>query len=71
MAILCASAATYPSDYPLKEDVLAIDGVMKAYYGVVSGPAGFEYDAERDRSQIRRWIYGGIVPVSHGEGPSS
>jgi hypothetical protein len=50
MAILGGSALTYASDYPLEDDVSSIDGVIRAYYGVVSGPAGFEYDHERDRS---------------------
>jgi len=36
MTILSGSALTYASDYPLED--------------VVSGPAGFEYDHERDRS---------------------
>ncbi len=34
------------SIYPLKEDVETIDGVMKAYYEVVSGPA----------DQARQWV---------------
>lgn len=50
IAILSASAATNTSDYPLQEDVSSVDGIMNAYYGVVSGPAGFTYDHERDRS---------------------
>ena len=37
-------------DFPLQQDVSSIDGILKAYYAVVSGPAGFEYQAERDRS---------------------
>lgn len=32
--------------YPIKEDVITIDGIIKAYYEVVSGPAG----------QTRQWI---------------
>ncbi len=44
------SAASNASDYPLVEDVSSVDGVMTAYYDVVSGPAGFEYNPERDRS---------------------
>ena len=47
--ILSTSVLAYASDYPLEDDVSSIDGVIKAYYGVVSGPAGFEYDHERDR----------------------
>lgn len=50
MIILCTPVLARASDYPLEDDVSSIDGVIKAYYGVVSGPAGFEYDHERDRS---------------------
>jgi len=35
---------------PRPEDVATIDGIMKAYYEVVSGPAGEVADVERDRS---------------------
>ena len=31
------------------EDVSSVDGVMRAYYEVVSGPEGPVADAERDR----------------------
>ena len=37
-------------DYPLAGDVSTIDGIIDAYYDVISGPAGHNYDAERDRS---------------------
>lgn len=50
IAILSVSVETSASDYPMKEDVSSIDGIMNAYYGVVSGPAGFKYDHERDQS---------------------
>lgn len=35
---------------PRPEDVATIDGVIAAYYEVVSGPAGESQDKERDRS---------------------
>jgi hypothetical protein len=35
---------------PRPEDVSSIDGILRAYYEVVSGPAGEVPDAERDRS---------------------
>lgn len=50
MIILSTPVLARASDYPLVDDVSSIDGVIKAYYGVVSGPAGFEYNHERDRS---------------------
>lgn len=38
------------SDYPLESDVQSIDAIISAYYDVISGPAGYQYDAERDQS---------------------
>jgi hypothetical protein len=35
---------------PRPEDVASIDGIIQAYYEVVSGPAGEPADIERDRS---------------------
>ena len=35
---------------PQREDVSSIDGIIRAYYEIVSGPAGQAPDAERDRS---------------------
>lgn len=35
---------------PHPEDVATIDGIIRAYYEVVSGPAGEAADAERDRT---------------------
>lgn len=45
MAVACDAA-----DYPRASDVSSIDAIVKAYYDVVSGPAGHQYDAERDQS---------------------
>ncbi len=40
------------------EDVATIDGIIKAYYEVVSGPAGETADVERDRTlhHLDAWI---------------
>ena len=35
-------------DYPLKADVETIDGIIKAHYDVISGPAGQPRDWARD-----------------------
>lgn len=35
---------------PRPEDVTTLDGILRAYYEVVSGPAGGVNDVERDRS---------------------
>ena len=37
-------------DYPLKADVETLDGIIKAYYDVISGPAGQPRNWERDKS---------------------
>lgn len=36
--------------YPMPDDVETLDGIIKAYYEVVSGPAGAARQWERDRS---------------------
>ena len=36
--------------YPLQEDISSLDGIMKAYYEVVSGPQGQPREVERDVS---------------------
>ncbi len=46
--LLCVSA--WPqSQAPRPEDISTIDGILKAYYEVVSGPAGQPRDWARDR----------------------
>jgi hypothetical protein len=37
-------------DYPLKADVETIDGIIKAYYEIMSGPAGEPINFQRDKS---------------------
>lgn len=53
--ILAAALGAAPSfaqtpTYPLAEDVATLDGIIKAYYEVVSGPAGEPRQTERDHS---------------------
>ncbi len=43
-----AAASAQPAPRP--EDVATVDGIVRAYYEVVSGPAGEAADVERDRS---------------------
>ncbi len=56
MGILFAAAATAQTHVDVKtvpprpEDVATIDGMVKAYYEVVSGPAGQPRDWARDRT---------------------
>jgi len=52
--ILLATLLAIPSfgfsnDEEVNEDVSTIDGIINAYYEVVSGPKGFVYDLETDR----------------------
>ena len=42
------AASTAGAQTPRPEDVGSIDGIMKAFYEVVSGPAGERADARRD-----------------------
>lgn len=54
--ILCFMKTTLTSQdqnqdkYPLEKDIRSLDGIMKAYYEVVSGPAGAPRQIERDHS---------------------
>jgi len=48
-ALLLLPVATEAQE-PRPEDVSTIDGIIQAYYEVVSGPAGSVSDVERDRS---------------------
>lgn len=43
-------AKAYAAEYPLAHDVSTIDQIVDAYYEVISGPIGHQYDAARDRS---------------------
>ncbi len=45
-----AGVAEVVRQEPRAEDVATIDGIIAAYYEVVSGPAGERADVERDRS---------------------
>ena len=47
-ALACGTAVAQP--FPRIEDVQSLDGIINAYYEVVSGPAGQPRQWERDRS---------------------
>jgi hypothetical protein len=49
-ALLAAASPAAAQTSPRAEDVATLDGVIKAYYEVVSGPAGQPRDWARDRS---------------------
>lgn len=49
-ALALASTAAQAQQTGRPEDVATIDGIIQAYYEVVSGPAGEAADVERDRS---------------------
>lgn len=49
-ALTCTSVFTYSqSHYPLQKDIESLDGIISAYYEVVSGPEGPK-QTERDKS---------------------
>lgn len=56
LAALLPAAATAQEARP--EDVGSIDGIIRAYYEVISGPAGEAADVARDRSlhHPRAWV---------------
>ena len=49
-ALIIVPAATGAQQAPRPEDVVSVDAIIRAYYEVVSGPAGETADVERDRS---------------------
>lgn len=50
LAFLVLACGAAEAQEVRREDVSSIDGIMRAFYEVVSGPAGKAPDAERDRS---------------------
>ncbi len=43
------STSTLSSENYSDSDVLSLDGIINAYYKVVSGPKGFKYDTKKDQ----------------------
>ena len=50
LALALAAVTGSPDPAPRPEDVATIDGMIRAYYEVVSGPAGAPRDWARDRT---------------------
>lgn len=50
LCLITNAQVSNKNDYPLKTDVETIDGIIKAYYDVISGPAGQTRNWERDIS---------------------
>ena len=50
MTTQSSKAQELTKNYPLEKDVLTIDGIIKAFYEVVSGEAGEKRQWERDSS---------------------
>ncbi|MEM7414609.1 MAG: nuclear transport factor 2 family protein [Gemmatimonadota bacterium] len=48
--VLAVAAGSLHAQLPRSEDVSTIDGVIAAYYDVISGPAGEAPDVARDQS---------------------
>ena len=55
---------------PRPEDVATVDGILRAYYEVVSGPAGESADVERDRSLHHPDAWVAIANVDRSGTPS-
>lgn len=55
---------------PRPEDVATIDGIIRAYYEVVSGPAGAAPDTARDRSLHHPKAWVAIAGANAASGPS-
>ena len=55
---------------PRPEDVATIDGIIRAYYEVVSGPAGTAPDTARDRSLHHPKAWVAIASASAANGPT-
>jgi hypothetical protein len=67
-AFVVAAGAAASDTAPRPEDVATIDGMVKAYYEVVSGPAGQPRDWARDRTlyiQDLRFVQ--VEPDAKGE----
>ena len=45
---LCVSTNLFAQTHPIPKDVETLDGIIEAYYEIVSGPAGSYMDKERD-----------------------
>jgi hypothetical protein len=50
LALTLTPSVAQAQSYPIAEDVATLDGIIEAYYEVVSGPAGQPRQWERDRS---------------------
>lgn len=48
--LLSNAQETEKVTYPLKADIATLDGIINAYYDVISGPAGEARNWERDKS---------------------
>lgn len=47
---LCLLTSLASAKEPYSADVKSIDSIISAYYDVISGPAGYQYDAARDQN---------------------
>jgi hypothetical protein len=50
LSLIAYTQESSKKDYPLQEDVQTIDGIVRAYYDVISGQAGQPRDWKRDTS---------------------
>ena len=71
IAGLCMMHATASAQQEARpEDVATIDGIIRAYYQVVSGPAGESADLERDRTLHHPDAWTAVANVDSSGKPS-
>ncbi len=70
LGLVLVPAAVDAQHAPRPEDVATVDGILRAYYEVVSGPAGEVADAERDRSLHHADAWVAIANVDRSGMPS-
>jgi len=67
---LLVPAAGFAQPQAAPRDVSSIDGIMRAYYEVVSGPAGQASDIERDRTLHHPEAWIAIARVDESGAPA-
>ena len=70
LGLVLVPAAVGAQRAPRPEDVATVDGILRAYYEVVSGPAGEAADVERDRSLHHADAWVAIANVDPSGTPS-
>ncbi len=70
LALLLLPVAVVAQEYPNEKDISTLDGIIEAYYEVVSGPAGESADRARDHSLHYAGALVGITSVDQAGTPT-